>query len=79
MDLFKKKKMIKNINSKLAANSQLSAEPKTNKLTKQTTGTGTESQKWRTLEGLSAGRWRGRVGDKVEGISINGRYKIGGG
>ena len=51
--------MIKNINSKMTTNSQLSTtEPKT-KPTKQTTRTGTESQKWRSHGGLPAGRaWR---------------------
>ena len=42
--------MIKNTNSKMTTNSQLSTtEPKNQKLkqTKQTTRTGTESQKWR--------------------------------
>ena len=41
------------MNSKMKANSQLLAmEPKT-KQTKQTTRTGTESQKWRTHGGLA--------------------------
>ena len=48
--------MIKNINSKMTANSQLSTtEPKKKKKkkqTKQTTRTGTESQKWRSQRGL---------------------------
>ena len=44
------------------------------KQTKQTTRTGTESQKWRSHGGLSE-RWGMRK--KVQGISsINGRYKI---
>ena len=44
--------------------------------TKQTTRTGTESQKWRSHGGLSAGRW-GRMGEKVQGLrSRSGRYKI---
>ena len=71
--------MIKNMNSKMTTNSQLSTtEPKKQK---QTTGTGTESQKWRSHGGLSVGIERGRMGEKVQGIrSINGRYKkIGGG
>ena len=43
--------------------------------TKQTTRTGTESQKWRSHGGLSL-VW-GRIGEKVQGVrSINGRYKI---
>ena len=41
-----KKKKIKTMNSKLTTNSQLSTtEPKKQKQTKQTTRTGTESQK----------------------------------
>ena len=72
--------MVKNMNSKMTTNSQLSTtelKNKTPKQTKQTTRTGTESQKWRSHGGLSAGRGRGRIGKKVQGIrSINGRYKI---
>ena len=60
-DLSKKKK-IKNMNSKMTTNSQLSTtKPKNQKQTKQTTRTGTESQKWRSHGGLSVGRGRGRV------------------
>ena len=45
------------MNSKMTTNSQLSAtKPKKQKQTKQTTRTGTESQKWRSHGGLSAGR-----------------------
>ena len=52
-DLSKKKK-IKNMNSKMTRNSQLSTnEPK--KQTKQTTRTETESQKWRSHGGFSVG------------------------
>ena len=46
------------MNSKMTTNSQLSTiEPKTQKQkqTKQTTRTGTESQKWRSHGGLSVG------------------------
>ena len=32
--------------------------------TKQTTRTGTESQKWRSHEGLSEGEWQGKRGGK---------------
>ena len=64
----------------MTANSDLlTTEPKkkTQKQTKQTTRTGTESQKWRSHGGLSVGSGRGRMGGKVQGIrSINGRYKI---
>ena len=61
----------------MTTNSQLTtSNPKIKqkqKQTKQTTRTGTESQKWRS-HGLSVGEWMGRVGDKVQRISsINGR------
>ena len=77
-DLSKKKKMIKNTSSKIKTNSKLStSEPKTK--TKQT-GTGTASQKWRSHGRLSAGRReREEWGEKVQGISIKGRFKIDGG
>ena len=68
------------MNSKMTTNSELTTtKPKqTNKReTKQTTRTGTESQKWRSHGGLSAGRGGGRIGEKVQGIRrINGRHKI---
>ena len=62
--------MIKNIDSKMTTNSQLSTtEPK---LSKQL-----ESQKWKSYGGKSAGTGKERMGEKVQGISsINGRYKI---
>ena len=64
--------MIKTMNSKMTTNSQLSTtEPKKyqkQKQTKQTTRTGPESQKWRSHGGLSLGRGRGRMGEKVQGI-----------
>ena len=65
--------------SKMTTNSQLSTtEPKKKtpkqKLTKQTTRTGTDLKKQRSHGGLSARR---EMGEKVQGIrSINGRYKI---
>ena len=71
--------MSKSMNSKMTTNSQLSTnKPKEKqKQTKQTTRTGTESQKWRSHEGLSIGRGGVRMGEKVQGIrSITGRYKI---
>ena len=47
------------------------------KQTKQTTRTGTESQKWRSHGGLSVGGEGRRMGEKVQRIrSINDRYKI---
>ena len=71
--------MIKTMNSIMTTNLQLNLKktiPK-QKQTKQTTRTGTESQKWRSHEGLSAGRGREEMGGKVQGIrSIIGRYKI---
>ena len=70
MDL-SKKKMIKNMNSKMTTNSQLSTtEPKQKqKQTMQTTRTGTESQKWRSHGGLSVvterrGGWGKGTGNK---------------
>ena len=67
------------MNIKKAINSQLSTteSKQKQKQTKQTTRTGTESQRWRSHEGLSAGGSRGRMLEKEQGIrSINGRYKI---
>ena len=64
------------MNSK-GINSQLSRTEPKNIKTKQTTRTGTESQKWRLHGGLSAGKGRGEMREKVQGISsINDRYKI---
>ena len=66
------------MNSEMTTNSQLSTtEPKKQKQkqTKQTTRTGTESQKWGSHGGLSAGRGLGRMGVKIQGIrSISGRH-----
>ena len=54
------------MNSKMTTNSQLSTteSKKNQKQTKQTTRTGTESQKWRTHRGLSVGRRWGENGGK---------------
>ena len=53
--------MIKNMNSKMPANSQLlTTTPK--KQTKRTTRTGTESQKWRSHGGYQQGSGRGGEG-----------------
>ena len=60
-------KKIKTMNSKMTINSQLSTtEPKKKKKpkTKQTTRTGTESQKWRSHGGLSVKKGRGKMGGK---------------
>ena len=44
------------------------------KQTKQTTRTGTDSQKWRSHGGLSTGEWERGDGGKVQRISsINGK------
>ena len=52
----------------MTTNSQLSTtEPKNQKQTKQTTRTGTESQKWRSHGGFSVGRRWGENGGKVPG------------
>ena len=60
--------------SKMTTNSQVLTTTPKKKQTKQTTRTGTESQKWRSHGGLSAGEWVGREGEKVQRISsINGR------
>ena len=66
------------MNSKMTTNSQLSTtKPKKQKQkqkqTKQTTRTGTDSQKWTSHGALSVGNGRG-MKEKVQGISsINGR------
>ena len=63
--LTKKKKIIKTITSKMTTNSQLlTTEPKKQKQIKLTTRTGTDSQKWRSHGGLSAGRGQGEDGGK---------------
>ena len=61
--------MIKTMNSKVTTSSQLSTtEPKKQKLTRQTSRTGTESRKWSSHGGLSAqrerGGWRKGTGNK---------------
>ena len=52
------------MNSKVTTNSQLSTTEPKQKQTKQTTRIGTESQKWRSRGGLSAGRGREEKGGK---------------
>ena len=65
------------MNSKITTNSQLSTIEHKTKTTKQTTRTGTESQKWRSYGGLSVGSCGGRMRKNVQGIrSINDWYKI---
>ena len=66
--------MIRNMNSKMTTSLQLSTtEPKK---MKTKTRTGTESEKWRSHGRLSMRRGRRRMEEKVQGRSINGRYKI---
>ena len=62
-----KKKKIKNMNSKMATNSQVSTteRKKQNQKLRGTTRRGTESQKWRSRGGLSVGR--GESGRKGTG------------
>ena len=58
------------MNSKMTTNSQLSTtelEQQTQKQTKQPTRTGTESQKWRSHGGSSAGRGRKVAGNGGKG------------
>ena len=58
---------------------KLNLKKKTKAKTNWANRTGTESQKWRSLGGLSVGKGRGRMGGKVQRIrSIIGRYKIDG-
>ena len=65
------------MNSKVTTNSQLSTtKPKTKIKTKQTTRTGTESQKWRSHGGL---KWGGEGGNEGKGTGNKKhkcRYKI---
>ena len=72
--------MIKNVNSKMTTNSQLSTEPKTsknkNKLSKQL-----EQEQYHRngdhMEGYQRGGVEERMGEKVQGIRrINGMHKI---
>ena len=57
------------MNIKMTTNSQLSTKPKKEKQkqNKQTTRTGTESQKWRPHGGLSVARQREENGGKGTG------------
>ena len=67
------------MNSKMTTNSQLlKTEPKNKQKqaqTEQTTRTGTESQKWRSLGWLSVGRGKGENGKKGTGIK---KHKLAG-
>ena len=55
------------MNIKMAINSQLSIT-ESKKQTKQTSRTGTESQVWRSLGGLSVGKGKREDGEKDAGI-----------
>ena len=52
------------MNSKMTTNSQLLTTEKIKTKIKQTTRTGTESQKWRSHEGLSVGSGKGEWGER---------------
>ena len=60
------------MNNKMTMNSRLSTnEPKRKEKhkkqkTKQTTRTGTESEKWTSHGGISLGRGKGRMEEKIE-------------
>ena len=65
------------MNIKMTTNLQISTTESKNQKSKQTTRTGTESQKWRSFGGLSAGMGKGKMGETVQEIrSINGRFKV---
>ena len=53
------------MNSKMTTNLKLSTTEPRKAKTKQTTRTGTESQKWRSHGGLSLRDWEGESGGKV--------------
>ena len=54
------------MNIKMATNAQLSTTEL--KKTKQTTRTGTQSEIWRSVGGLSVGKGRVKMGGKVQGL-----------
>ena len=60
------------MNIKMATNSQLSTT-ESKKHTKQTSKIVTESQKWRSFRGLSAGKGKGENREKGEGTK---KYKL---
>ena len=69
------------MNIKMTTNSQLATteSKKQQKETKQTTRTGTESQKWRSHGELLAGTGKGESGRKTQRLrNIIDRYKIDG-
>ena len=68
--------MIKNMNSKMTTNSQLSTTELKNKLSKQVEQEGNH-RNGDHMEGYQQGGGEGRMGEKEQGIrSINGKYKI---
>ena len=74
--------MIKNMDSKMATNTQLSTnEPKKKKNRNELSKQLEQEQNHRNgdhMEGYHQGGGRGRIGEKVQGIrSIIDRYKIG--
>ena len=65
------------MNSKMTTNSQLSTTELKKTKTKQTTSTGTESEKWASHRRFSVGRGREEEGGKVQRRrSIIGRRKL---
>ena len=60
-------KKFKTISGKMKTNSQLSTTEPKQKQTKQTTRTGTKSQKWRSHGGLSEREEKGESGGKGTG------------
>ena len=52
------------INSQLSTNEPKRKEKQRKQKPKQTTRTGTESEKWTSQGGLSVGRGKGRIGGK---------------
>ena len=68
--------MAKDTNSKMTTNLQLSKnEPKKKKLNKQLEQEQNQ-RKEDHMEGYQREAGGGRMGERVQGISINGRYKI---
>ena len=55
----------------MTTNSQVLTTTPKKKQTKQTTRTGTESQKWRSHGGLSAGKWGGKGENGLKGTGNN--------
>ena len=79
-DLYKKKKMIKNMNSQMTTNSQLSTTESKNKTKNKRRKQLEQEQNHRNGDHMEGYQWRGggeRMGEKVQGIrSINGRWRL---